>query len=309
MNSLICSGNETVDEIGMLDISGNIIHNNWYRWVLRENGKPNHLAISLLAEIVYWYKPVEVRDEETGLTTAYRKKFKGDCLQKSYSQLGEKFGEEKQTVKRALDCLEELGVIKKEFRTITVGGGAEKSNDGKKMNNVLYIHLIPGGLQKITYSVPGETCYTPVDKFEDRVSSDLMTASDQICGEAPDKSDGTNTENTTEITTEITTTTKGNEDNVVDVTPLFEGLGLEDGDIRSVFAASGKDIDKCRNAVDLLRQQKCDIKNSVGWLIRAVREGYRMPTAFKGSGTSGDFGMMRQSYDYEALEKQLVANW
>ena len=309
MNSLICSGNETVDEIGMLDISGNIIHNNWYRWVLRENGKPNHLAISLLAEIVYWYKPVEVRDEETGLTTAYRKKFKGDCLQKSYSQLGEKFGEEKQTVKRALDCLEALGVIKREFRTITVGGDAEKSNEGKKMNNVLYIHLIPDGLRKITYSVPGETGVAPADKFEDRVSSVLMTASEQICREAPDKFDGRNTENTTEITTEITTTTEENEDGVVDVTSLFDGLGLEDRDIRSIFAASGKNIEKCRNAIDLLHQQKCNIKNVVGWLIGAVREGYRMPTAYKGSGTSGGFGMLGQTYDYEALEKQLVANW
>lgn len=96
--NLIHTGNDIVDEVGMISLTGNLIANNWYSWILRKNGRPNLLAINILAEIVHWYRPVEIRDEESGRTTGYRKKFKGDRLQKSYEQLGRKFGEEKATV-------------------------------------------------------------------------------------------------------------------------------------------------------------------------------------------------------------------
>ena len=88
MINMISTGNSSVDAVGMMDLTGNMIPNNWYNHVLRDNGKPNYLAILLLSEIVYWYKPVEIRDDETGKTIGYRKKFKSDCLQKSYDQLG-----------------------------------------------------------------------------------------------------------------------------------------------------------------------------------------------------------------------------
>ena len=194
-NGIISTGSAEVDSIGMMDLSGNVIPNNWYLWILRDNGRPHHFAISLLGEIVYWYKPVEIRDEESGRTIGYRKKFKGDCLQKSYEQLGMKFGEEKQTVKRALDCLEDLGIIQREFRTITVG-------DDMKYNNVMFIHLIPEGLRRVTYEKkPAFTEQVPpVIKFDDTLHSDLMTGSNQVCGEAPNRFDGTNTKNTLEIT-------------------------------------------------------------------------------------------------------------
>lgn len=67
-NGIISTGSAEVDSIGMMDLSGNVIPNNWYLWILRDNGRPHHFAISLLGEIVYWYKPVEIRDEESGQT-------------------------------------------------------------------------------------------------------------------------------------------------------------------------------------------------------------------------------------------------
>ena len=194
--TMLNTGCEAVNVVGTYEITGNVVPNNWFRWILRNNGKPNHFAISILSEIVYWYKPVEVRDEESGMTVGYRKKFRDDCLQKSYEQLSLKFGEEKQTVKRALDCLEKVGVIRREFRTVTIGA------DKKKLNNVMYIHLIPEVLYKITYVDAAENVDNsiPVIKSDDTLPSDLMGGSNQICGEAPDKFEGTNTENTTEIT-------------------------------------------------------------------------------------------------------------
>lgn len=194
MINMISTGNSSVDAVGMMDLTGNMIPNNWYNHVLRDNGKPNYLAILLLSEIVYWYKPVEIRDDETGKTIGYRKKFKSDCLQKSYDQLGSKFGEEKHTVKRALDCLEDLGVIKREFRTIKVG------EEEKKINNVLYIHLIPDGIRRITFGDGSVDNSDPVDKSVDTLPTNLSIGCEQICEEAPNKSVETNTENTTEIT-------------------------------------------------------------------------------------------------------------
>ena len=67
MNGGIYStGNEIVDENAKLNISGNIIPQVWYRTIIRESGKPNLTAIIILADIVYWYKPTEIRDEGTG---------------------------------------------------------------------------------------------------------------------------------------------------------------------------------------------------------------------------------------------------
>lgn len=105
-----------------------------------------------------------------------------------------------------------------------------------------------------------------------------------------------------------TSTTEEDMSVVVDAKTLFADLNMADEDIRAIVSASGNDLSKCSKALDILRQQNKPVGNVVGWLIRAVREGYRMPTAYKGSGTYGESGMLRQTYDYEALEKQLVAN-
>lgn len=72
--------------MGTINITGNIIPQIWYSKITRENGKPYLLAITLLADIVYWYRPSEQRDEQTGKVIGWRKRFKGDLLQKTYQQ-------------------------------------------------------------------------------------------------------------------------------------------------------------------------------------------------------------------------------
>lgn len=78
----LASGNRTVDAIGTLHLSGNVVPQIWYKTITKETGKPYLLAITLLADIVYWYRPTEVRDERSGQIIGWRKKFKGDLLQK-----------------------------------------------------------------------------------------------------------------------------------------------------------------------------------------------------------------------------------
>ena len=85
MTNIVNTGNASVDALAEMSISGNVTPVNWYKTILRENGKPYLLAICVLSEIVYWYRPVEVRDEHSGMTIGYRKKFREDLLQKTYN--------------------------------------------------------------------------------------------------------------------------------------------------------------------------------------------------------------------------------
>ena len=98
----ITSGNPIVDQVATMNLTGNIIPESWYHTIINENGKTNTLAILILADIVYWYRPTEERDETT-LSVSYSKKFHDeDYLQRSYEQLMEKFNISKRQARDAL---------------------------------------------------------------------------------------------------------------------------------------------------------------------------------------------------------------
>ena len=79
MNQDYSTGNRIVDEVGRINISGNIIPMVWFQAIRYPNGKPNVNAIIILADIVYWYRPTEIRDEITGQVVGRRKKFRMIC--------------------------------------------------------------------------------------------------------------------------------------------------------------------------------------------------------------------------------------
>lgn len=133
------TGSKAVDEISMLNI--NSIPESWYKNIRSPKG-PNALAILILWDLLYWYKWTEVRDEHSGEVIGYKKKFKADCLQRSYSSIADKFGISKKQATSVLNDLEDLGIIKKHLRTITVGE--------LKMSNVLFIELIPDAIKQIS---------------------------------------------------------------------------------------------------------------------------------------------------------------
>lgn len=140
----LTSGNPVVDRVGTINITGNVIPAIWYKTILKSSGKPYLLAIAVLADIVYWYRPTEIRDRGTGQVSGWKKKFSEDILRQSYQYYADLFGESKKTVKTAMDRLEELAVIKRHFRTVSYG-------DGLISNNVMYIELIPDKLFELTY--------------------------------------------------------------------------------------------------------------------------------------------------------------
>ena len=145
----LTSGNATVDFVGNIDITGNVTPLNWYKRILRENGKPNLLAIALLSDIVYWYRPAEIKDKISGNTIAWKKKFRGMMLQKSYKDYADRFGESKRSIKAALDYLEDIGVIKKGFADYI-------TETNSKIPNIMYIDLVPQKLKELTLDEESE---------------------------------------------------------------------------------------------------------------------------------------------------------
>lgn len=129
-------------------VTGNVVAQNWYRTIVKATGKPYLEAIIILADIVYWYRPTEIRDEMTGQTTRLQKKFHGDLLQRSYQQISDQIGISKRQAARAIIALEELGVIRREFRDLKI--------NGRNVNNVMYLELIPDRLQELTNPLQGQ---------------------------------------------------------------------------------------------------------------------------------------------------------
>ncbi len=139
------SGNMTVDAMGSIAITGNVIPEEWYKHILKPTtGKPYLLAITILADLVYWHRPTEVRDERTGEVIGWKKKFHGEMLQKSYQEYANKFGESKKTIKLAFDQLVAIGVIKRYFYNIEYA-------DGRTIPNQMFVDLNIGVLRSISY--------------------------------------------------------------------------------------------------------------------------------------------------------------
>lgn len=184
------TGNPIVDEVSEMNITGNIIPATWYHTMCGENGKPKLLAINLLSDILYWYRPKEIRDEETGNLLGFQKRFKADLLQRSYRQIENQFGVSQKQARNALDYLCDIGVVRKHLRN-------EKTKEGMPIHNNMYLELVPDKLRELTYprlcsdDVPFRE---PPSALEGRRVVPKKTE-----GGAPKGT--TSTENTTEITT------------------------------------------------------------------------------------------------------------
>lgn len=151
MNSPFETGSPTVDQMSRLQITGNVIPISWYQTIRKPTGKPNLTAIVILADIVYWYRAVEVRDEQTGQLIGLKKKFKSDLLQRSYQQIAEQFGITKRDATNAIVELEKLGVVRRVFRTQEI--------NGQLCSNVLFLDLDVNVLEALTY--PGQAGEAP----------------------------------------------------------------------------------------------------------------------------------------------------
>ena len=143
----VLTGHSTVDAISQLHFSGNIVCNSWRTHVQYTNKRgtyTHHLAVLLLADIVYWYRAKEVRDSETGATIGWKKKFKGEKLQRSYKALAAQMGASMEQVKEASKLLKSLGLITLDFETVC------RAND-TALGNVMFIGICPEAIAAISY--------------------------------------------------------------------------------------------------------------------------------------------------------------
>lgn len=187
---------DTVMAIGQINLTGNVIPTSWWRHITLPSGRPDQTAIILLAEIVYWYRPAEVRNETTGELVGYRKRFRGDKLQRSYQAFAEQFGFGKRETADALKRLRDAGLITLELRTI-------EALDGVKCSNVLFVEVRPGAIAAITNVTP-----VPSEGNSSSRNANPVTAKRNTPQRRNGTGDTPNVDTNTEITTEITTEIK-----------------------------------------------------------------------------------------------------
>ncbi|MDL2343015.1 hypothetical protein QOL99_02500 [Deinococcus sp. MIMF12] len=127
-----------VEAIGRLSITGNTIPHVWYqRSEFRSDAnRPDRNMITIVSDIVYWYRPREVRNEEEGgIFVGYERKFARDKLQYNYERRGAVFGMSDREVSDACNRAQKKGLLKIEYRTERI--------KGKLLHNIVYIELIP----------------------------------------------------------------------------------------------------------------------------------------------------------------------
>ncbi len=137
------TGHPVVDAIGRLEhkFIGALAPYAWFSKILDERGRPYHLAILLLAEIVGWYRP-RIELAKGSNTWVVRKRFKRDRLQISRGDLAEKFNTDEDTITTALNVLAgSVGAIKRSYHDLVIGG--------RKHRNCLFVWPVPEVIEKL----------------------------------------------------------------------------------------------------------------------------------------------------------------
>jgi DnaD/phage-associated family protein len=188
------SGCNVVDQVGYMKIEGNLVPHLWYKNITFSSGKAHFVAITLLADILYWYRPTLVRGEK-GDVIGTRTKFKGDMLQKSYQAFADTYGFTKRQVKEAVDFLVDHHLLIREFRTITTSSIV--------LSNVMYVQPVAGNVQRV---MMGERCHVselasicPNDTPERTTTDSSKKGLPHQEGGAPPVGRGTYTERSSEI--------------------------------------------------------------------------------------------------------------
>ena len=181
---------DTIQQISKLNFKGNIIPHSWFGKICFDSGKPDLLAMMILAEIVYWYRPETIKDESTGQIIGLKKKFKADMLQRSVGSFADQFGMSKRQIMDALKRLQTAGLIIKECREIDTGLG--------KLTNVLFVAPVVGVIANLDDDLP--LMQSNVPPLCNQLHKGMQS---NVPGDVIKRS--TYTENTTKSTTENTT--------------------------------------------------------------------------------------------------------
>ncbi len=136
--------NTIVNHIGAIHFEGNIVPHEWYDRIKLPSGKTDLVAITILAEIVYWYRPVKALSHQDGRPLPPRAKFQGDMFKGGASYFMAKFGLTKEQARTALRRLESQNLIRREYRVI------EQQFSGD-IYNVSFVEPVPERILEITH--------------------------------------------------------------------------------------------------------------------------------------------------------------
>ena len=99
-------------------LSGNIAPHQWYKRFCDEEGNPDLVSITNLADVLAWYR--NGTSDNFGYTSP---RFIGDSLCVSYDYFEDKFGFRKDRVRRSFVRLEEQGIFKRTVKNIELTQG------------------------------------------------------------------------------------------------------------------------------------------------------------------------------------------
>jgi len=99
-------------------LSGNIVPHQWYKRFCDEDGNPDLVSITNLADVLAWY-----RNGTSGQFGDNSPKFIGNSLCVSYDYFENKFGFRKDRVRRSFVRLEEQSVLKRTVKNIELAPG------------------------------------------------------------------------------------------------------------------------------------------------------------------------------------------
>jgi hypothetical protein len=132
--------------MGKMHVTGNVVNPAWMQHLkFPKSGRPCAAAALILADVVYWYRPAEARDETTGAFLGWRKRFSGHLLQRDLADYERIYGLTPKQTRGALDVLESVGVVLRHIEPRIV------TSKGKALYNVPYLVLVPERLAEISY--------------------------------------------------------------------------------------------------------------------------------------------------------------
>ncbi len=99
-------------------LSGNIVPHQWYKRFCDEDGNPDLVSITNLADVLAWYR--NGTSDQFGNNSP---KFIGNSLCISYNYFEDKFGFKKDRIRRSFVRLEEQGILKRTVKNIELAQG------------------------------------------------------------------------------------------------------------------------------------------------------------------------------------------
>lgn len=139
--------NPVVKTFSQMKFDGNIIPLAWFQHpdMRLAAGKVNLPALILLADIVYWYRPAEERDDKNRVI-GIKQKFQRDRLQMRYAEWAEKFGLTERQCKDSCAFLKRKGLIVIELRDLAVGP--------RTYRNTTFFEPVPAKILTLNEAVP-----------------------------------------------------------------------------------------------------------------------------------------------------------